>query len=172
MYCSIITFRVIGGILPNSIKMALLVVSFFLYFLGLALFCLIRHTMYYCLLLVLNSLVCCFITYMYLGFSWYSLLFCLVYVGGVYILFVFVSVYSPNTSIVPYWNLGVIASLMILGCCFLSSFIFYLRYVNYEASLSLCTSYEGYFYVCLCLMLLFGFFVLRMVMSVKTGYYR
>nr|ABN79375.1 NADH dehydrogenase subunit 6 [Dibothriocephalus nihonkaiensis] len=152
--------------------MALLVVSFFLYFLGLALFCLISHTMYYCLLLVLNSLVCCFITYMYLGFSWYSLLFCLVYVGGVYILFVFVSVYSPNTSIVPYWNLGVIASLMILGCCFLSSFIFYLSYVNYEASLSLCTSYEGYFYVCLCLMLLFGFFVLSMVMSVKTGYYR
>nr|YP_006073370.1 NADH dehydrogenase subunit 6 [Diplogonoporus balaenopterae]YP_006073395.1 NADH dehydrogenase subunit 6 [Diplogonoporus grandis]BAL73065.1 NADH dehydrogenase subunit 6 [Diplogonoporus balaenopterae]BAL73077.1 NADH dehydrogenase subunit 6 [Diplogonoporus grandis] len=152
--------------------MTLLVVSFFFYFLGLFLFCLISHTMYYCLLLVLNSLLCCFIGYLYLGFSWYSLLFCLVYVGGVYILFIFVSVYSPNTSIVPYWNLSAISSLLILACCFLGSFVFYSSYINYESSLSLCTSCEGYFYVCMCLMLLFGFFVLSMVMSVKTGYYR
>nr|WPR14750.1 NADH dehydrogenase subunit 6 [Ligula intestinalis] len=152
--------------------MSLLVVLFSFYFLGLCLFCLISHTMYYCLLLVLNSLVCCFISYIYLGFSWYSLLFCLVYVGGVYILFVFVSVYSPNTSIVPYWNLGVVVSLMVIGCCFLSGCIFYFSYIDYESSLSLCTNHEGYFYLCMCLMLLFGFFVLSMVMSVKTGYYR
>ncbi|VDM05593.1 unnamed protein product [Schistocephalus solidus] len=50
--------------------------------------------------------------------------------------------------------------------------IIYLRPVKYESSLILCTSYEGYFYVCMCLMLLFGFFVLSIVMSIKTGYYR
>nr|QXU59595.1 NADH dehydrogenase subunit 6 [Schistocephalus solidus]QXU59643.1 NADH dehydrogenase subunit 6 [Schistocephalus solidus] len=152
--------------------MVLLSISFFFYLLGLSLFCLISHTMYYCLLLVINSLICCFISYLCLGFSWYALLFCLVYVGGVYILFVFVSVYSPNTSIIPYWSGGSIMFILLLSSFIVGSVIIYLSPVNYESSLILCTSYEGYFYVCMCLMLLFGFFVLSIVMSIKTGYYR
>nr|AIB52362.1 NADH dehydrogenase subunit 6 [Spirometra erinaceieuropaei] len=151
---------------------SLLILCFVLYFGGLVFFCLINHPIYYCLLLILNSLISCFAAYICLGFSWYSLLFCLVYVGGVYILFVFVSVYSPNTSIVPYWNLEVVLfSLVFVGAVILSVSV-YFSFVNYESSFSLCTWVEGYFYICLCLALLFGFFVLSFIMSVKSGYYR
>nr|WSP03342.1 NADH dehydrogenase subunit 6 [Spirometra erinaceieuropaei] len=152
---------------------SLLVIScFVLFFVGLVFFCLINHPIYYCLLLVLNSLISCFVVYTCLGFSWYSLLFCLVYIGGVYILFVFVSVYSPNTSVVPYWNLEVVLfSLVLVGAVVLGASV-YFSFTNYESSFNLCTLAEGYFYICMCLALLFGFFVLSFIMSVKGGYYR
>ena len=41
-----------------------------------------------------------------------------------------------------------------------------------EFSYFLCTRKEGVFYVIVCLMLLFGFLVLRLIMSIKVKYYR
>ena len=145
---------------------------FFLYFFILFLFSLVSHPVYYCGFLVVNSLLCRFICYFIFGFSWYSLLFCLVYIGGVYILFVFVSVYRPKRSYVTYLNLDFSSLfllaffLLIIGCLLIY------KTVRIEFSKFLCTVKEGKFYVVMCLTLLFGFLVLSMVMSIKLNYYR
>nr|UFQ89143.1 NADH dehydrogenase subunit 6 [Anindobothrium lisae] len=146
--------------------------SLFFYFFLLCLFSLVSHPVYYCVLLVANSLLCSFTCYTLYGFSWYPLLFCLVYIGGVYTLFVFVSVYSPNSSVVSYWSFNssaLVFSLFFCVCCGL--FVFYLS-LSAEFSSYLCSLSEGYFYICMCLTLLFGFLVLSLVMSVKVNHYR
>ncbi len=146
--------------------------SFFLYFISLCLFSLISHPVYYCILLVANSLLCSLICYRIYGFRWYALLFCLVYIGGVYILFVFVSVHSPNRSSIPYWNMGIVWSCILLFSILLSGLVVYYVSLHTEFSSFLCTVNEGYFYVCMCLTLLFGFFILSLLMSVKINHYR
>nr|QCP68146.1 NADH dehydrogenase subunit 6 [Fimbriaria fasciolaris] len=152
--------------------MILVTLSFFIYFLTLFLFSLFSHPVYYCGLLVLNSLICSLICYTIFGFSWYPLLFCLVYIGGVYILFVFVSVYSPNTNYVNYFNLDLsIFFLIVFILLILGLFLMYGVY-NIEFSSFLCNISEGNFYVAMCLTLLFGFLVLSMIMSIKLNYYR
>nr|UFQ88687.1 NADH dehydrogenase subunit 6 [Rhinebothrium sp. 1] len=142
------------------------------YFISLVAFSLVSHPVYYCILLVLNALLCSFGCYAVLGFSWYSLLFCLVYVGGVYILFVFVSVHGPNTSVVSYWNFGLFSGFVTLFLCLVAGGIVGYSVTSIEASSYLCTINEGVFYVVMCLALLFGFIVLSLVMSVKVNHYR
>nr|UFQ88327.1 NADH dehydrogenase subunit 6 [Scalithrium magniphalum] len=149
-----------------------LATSFFFYFFSLAMFSLVSHPVYYCVLLVLNSLICSFICYSVYGFSWYSLLFCLVYIGGVYILFVFVSVHSPNSSVVSYWNFSYLGSFLIVFLCVAMGFLICYTVANSEFSSFLCTLSEGYFYLCMCLTLLFGFFILSLIMSIKVNHYR
>lgn len=147
-------------------------ILFFVYFLMLFLFSLVRHPVYYCGFLVVNSIICSFIGYLLFGFRWYSLLFCLIYIGGVYILFVFVSVYSPNRNYVTYYNIKfsslflLIFILLTMGCL-----LMYSVSVT-EFSRFLCTINEGNFYVIMCLTLLFGFMVLSLIMSIKLNYYR
>nr|UFQ88447.1 NADH dehydrogenase subunit 6 [Rhabdotobothrium anterophallum] len=146
--------------------------TFFFYFCCLTLFSLVSHPVYYCILLVTNSLLCSFICYSIYGFSWYSLLFCLVYIGGVYILFVFVSVHNPNSSVVTYWNFSSLGGFVFVFLSCFTGYTVYYTVLNSEFSSFLCTLSEGYFYVCMCLTLLFGFFVLSLVMSVKVNHYR
>nr|UFQ88519.1 NADH dehydrogenase subunit 6 [Scalithrium sp. LRP 10410]UFQ88555.1 NADH dehydrogenase subunit 6 [Scalithrium sp. LRP 10411] len=149
-----------------------LATSFFFYFFSLAMFSLVSHPVYYCVLLVLNSLICSFICYSVYGFSWYSLLFCLVYIGGVYILFVFVSVHSPNSSVVSYWNFSYLSSFLIVFLCVAMGCLVVYTVGISEFSSFLCTLSEGYFYLCMCLTLLFGFFILSLIMSIKVNHYR
>nr|QXU59691.1 NADH dehydrogenase subunit 6 [Duthiersia expansa] len=150
----------------------LLSFSLFGYFCSLCLFALINHPVFYCLLLILNALFCCFVCYSIFGFSWYALLFCLVYVGGIYILFIFVSVHSPNSSSIPYWSSGFISVSLFSVLTVLVGWFLFVTPVHYESSNFLCSLNEGYFYVCMCLTLLFGFIVLSFVLSVKNNYYR
>nr|UFQ89131.1 NADH dehydrogenase subunit 6 [Potamotrygonocestus sp. MZUSP 7996] len=146
--------------------------SFFFYFFCLMMFSFISHPVFYCILLVLNSLICSFICYSIYGFSWYSLLFCLVYIGGVYILFIFVSVHSPNSSVVSYWNFNLLSCFLFVFFSLMISVVIYYSILNIESSSFLCNISEGWLYLCLCLTLLFGFFVLSLVMSVKLNHYR
>ena len=67
-----------------------------LYFTSLLMFSFVSQPSVYCVLLIISALSVSGYVYSVLGFSWYLALFCLVYVGGVYVLFVFVSVYGPN----------------------------------------------------------------------------
>nr|YP_009692019.1 NADH dehydrogenase subunit 6 [Rhinebothrium reydai]QEG77667.1 NADH dehydrogenase subunit 6 [Rhinebothrium reydai] len=150
----------------------LLSVSLFTYFICLSLFSLMSHPVYYCVLLVINSLLCSFMCYIIYGFSWYSLLFCLVYIGGVYILFVFVSVHNPNSSVVSYWNFNSSSTIIFTFLCITMGCFIYYASLSSEFSSVLCSSSEGYFYLSLCLTLLFGFTVLSLVMSVKVNHYR
>nr|UFQ88459.1 NADH dehydrogenase subunit 6 [Rhinebothriidae sp. DJM-2021] len=146
--------------------------SFFLYFSCLMLFSLVSHPVYYCILLVINSLICSFICYTVFGFSWYALLFCLVYIGGVYILFIFVSVHSPNSNALSYWSLTGGTSLLVFLCLIVGGGLISYSLTSIEFSGYLCSISEGYFYVCMCLTLLFGFFILSLIMSVKVNHYR
>lgn len=147
-------------------------ILFFFYFLSLILFSLISHPVYYCLLLIFKALICSLINYSEYGFSWYPLLFCLVYIGGVYILFIFVSVHTPNVNAFYNWRLSTSLFLITLSLFIIISFLFINTYSEPECRGFLKTSTEGYFYVCMCLTLLFGFFILRMIMCVKFKYYR
>lgn len=150
----------------------ILATAFLMYFLCLLMFSLVRHPVYYCILLIINSLICCFICYTIYGFRWYALLFCLVYIGGVYILFVFVSVHSPNSSMITYWSFKFIGSSMLLFLVLMFGVRVFFTALNTEFSRFLCNLSEGVFYVCMCLTLLFGFFVLSLIMSIKTNHYR
>nr|QXU59559.1 NADH dehydrogenase subunit 6 [Didymobothrium rudolphii] len=148
-------------------------IFFILYLLCLTLFCWVSHPVYYCMLLVINSLCCCTISYLIYGFSWYPLLFCLVYIGGVYILFVFVSVHAPNSNqlgFLSHWHILVILTAMLL--CFYLWGVCDVNYPYIEYSSSLCNISEGGYYVVLCLTILFGFVVLSLITSVKGSHHR
>lgn len=147
-------------------------VLFLLYFFVLLMFSLARHSVYYCVLLVANSLIGRLICYRVYGFGWYSALFCLVYIGGVYILFVFVSVFNPNNSLISYSSFNYSSLLTILFIVLmLGGFIFY-SVLNVEFREHICTIVEGRFYVCMCLALVFGFMMLSMIVSMKMNRFR
>nr|YP_010286134.1 NADH dehydrogenase subunit 6 [Mesocestoides sp. RKZ08]UKS07972.1 NADH dehydrogenase subunit 6 [Mesocestoides sp. RKZ08] len=146
-------------------------IFFIVLFFFLGFFCFVGHPIYYWGLLVLNSIIWGLICYIMYGFSWYSLLLCLVYVGGVYILFLFVSVFSPNSSVVFYFG----SSLMVvLGffCCIFVGLVIYFYNLETEFSSFLCNISEGWFYLVMCFTVVFGFVVLSLVMSIKSNYYR
>nr|UEC44195.1 NADH dehydrogenase subunit 6 [Taenia tianguangfui] len=149
----------------------LLELSISLYFFILILFSLSSHCVYYCILLVLNALVSGFICYLLYGYSWYSLIFCLVYIGGVYILFIFMSIFNPNDNFVSYYNLSIFSMIFMFIIGLLCAFVFY-SLINIEFSMSLCTVSEGSFYLCLCLTLVFGFLVLSLIGGFKMNFYR
>lgn len=72
------------------------------YFIRLVGFAFVRHPVLFCGLLILKVLCVIGRGYLLLGFSWYMVLLCLVYVGGVYVLFIFVLVHKPNPT-PPRW---------------------------------------------------------------------
>nr|YP_009178844.1 NADH dehydrogenase subunit 6 [Pseudanoplocephala crawfordi]ALJ78639.1 NADH dehydrogenase subunit 6 [Pseudanoplocephala crawfordi] len=147
-------------------------ILFFIYFFVLFLFSLVSHPVYYCGFLVVNALVCSLISYSVLGFSWYSLLFCLIYVSGVYILFVFVSVHSPNSNYINCYSLNWFSFFLLVFILLLVGGLFIYGVTFIEFSSFLCTVNEGNFYVIMCLTLLFGFLVLSLIMGIKLNYYR
>nr|YP_009519782.1 NADH dehydrogenase subunit 6 [Paruterina candelabraria]AYD49576.1 NADH dehydrogenase subunit 6 [Paruterina candelabraria] len=150
-----------------------MVVSFilFFYFLSLIMFSVISHPVYYCGLLVFNALLSSLLCYVLYGFSWYALLFCLVYVGGVYILFIFISVFSPNNSVLFVNSFNVYYVVILFGLCFLGV-LFFRNLLFFECSSYLCTINEGVLYLSMCFTLVFGFVVLSLIMCVKANYYR
>nr|AAK82352.1 NADH dehydrogenase subunit 6 [Echinococcus equinus] len=143
-----------------------------MYFCVLVLFCFTSHSIYYCVLLVVNALLASCMCYTIYGFSWYSLLLCLVYVGGVYVLFIFVSVFSPNSSFVLYHSIWEVSIYVwfVFGL-FMCVFIYY-ALVGSEFSGVLRSVSEGWLYLFLCLTLVFGFLVLSVVASNKVNFYR
>ncbi|CDS36252.2 NADH dehydrogenase subunit 6 [Echinococcus multilocularis] len=150
----------------------LLEVLVVMYFCVLVLFCFTSHCIYYCVLLVVNALLAGCICYVVYGFSWYSLLLCLVYIGGVYILFIFVSVFSPNSSFVLYSGAYGVSLWVLFGFgLFVCSLVCYVL-VKVEFRSVLCSAREGWLYLCLCLTLVFGFLVLSIILRSKVKFYR
>nr|AYH51423.1 NADH dehydrogenase subunit 6 [Tylodelphys immer] len=144
-----------------------------LYFSIIFSFSFVSHPLYYCLLLLFSSLSVCGVVYWFIGFSWYLVLFCLVYVGGVYILFIFVSVYSPNTfvgsSMSWWWILAffIFSLVMFVGC------FYFLKVEGFiENSHYLCSSAEGVSYILFCLVLVLGFVCVSVIVNRKDSFYR
>lgn len=67
------------------------------YFVSLVSFSFVRSPLGYCVLLVTGALSLSLVSAVRWGVSWYLALFVLVYVGGVYVLFLFVSAHSANS---------------------------------------------------------------------------
>nr|UTE83529.1 NADH dehydrogenase subunit 6 [Raillietina sp. HL-2022] len=152
--------------------MFIISILFCLYFFVLLMFSLASHPIYYCVLLVISALTGSLMCYSVYGFGWYSVMFCLVYIGGVYILFVFVSVFNPNNNLVSYSSfnysmLSVVLSMVLV----LGSFILY-NTLSIEFSECICTPVEGSFYVCMCFGLVFGFMMLSIIVSIKINHFR
>lgn len=142
-----------------------------LYFSSIISFSFTGHPVTYCVLLLMRALGISGYRFVVLGFSWYLVLFCLVYVGGVYVLFIFVSVHSPNQGspspgrYLLFFSLLLLLSFLFWGCSIVGRFV-------YERSHYLCSYFEGYSYILLCLVLMVGFLKIRVVVSGKDSFFR
>lgn len=153
--------------------LAVLFISFLfgVYFSLLVSFRFVTHPLVYCLLLVLGALCLSLISFAGWGFSWYLALFVLVYVGGVYVLFLFISVHRANS----YPVLGLSTTPLFL---LLASFVFFFSLVFdsglfcIEESHYLCSGAEGIRYMMLCFSLLVGFAGIRVVSGQKDSFFR
>nr|YP_009240940.1 NADH dehydrogenase subunit 6 [Brachycladium goliath]ALN38353.1 NADH dehydrogenase subunit 6 [Brachycladium goliath] len=141
------------------------------YFSSLIAFSFASHPVVYCVLLMMSALSVSGYVYAVLGFSWYLVLFCLVYVGGVYVLFIFVSVHSPNPSSSSVGSLGgfgfvflVLYLVLGVGDLALPCFV--------DGSHYLCSFFEGFSYCLFCLVLLLGFVCVSVVVSEKDSFFR
>lgn len=143
-----------------------------LYFTVLLSFSFVTHPVRYCYLLLLRALRVMGYTYLVLGFSWYLVLFCLVYVGGVYVLFIFVSMHKPKPSPVFGGGYGVVLfSCFFLGILFIGYFTKF-RGCLTEYSHYLCRGFEGVTYLFFCLMLMLGFVIVSVVSGDKSSFFR
>nr|WSP01986.1 NADH dehydrogenase subunit 6 [Creptotrematina aguirrepequenoi] len=141
------------------------------YFTVLMAFSFVSHPVSYCILLLLSAFsVSGFSCYVF-GFSWYILLFLLVYVGGVYVLFVFVSVHNPNPVSGPSGGGGVYLGIF-CACFFSLSFLNWDCLVFGETSHYLCTYFEGFTYCLFCLILMVGFMSISIVVGGKDSFFR
>nr|YP_007891004.1 NADH dehydrogenase subunit 6 [Hydatigera krepkogorski]BAN15688.1 NADH dehydrogenase subunit 6 [Hydatigera krepkogorski] len=150
-----------------------MIISFLLslYLFNLILFSLISDCIYYCMILIINALISSYIVYEVMGFSWYPLIFCLIYVGGVYILFVFVSFFNPNSSVIVSWGISFITMVAAFFISVVSAFTFF-NMLNFEFSSCICSFSEIWLYVCFSLILMFGFIVLSIVLGNSSNFYR
>lgn len=125
----------------------------------------------YCMLLVMGALRVAGYIYSVLGFSWYLALFCLVYVGGVYVLFVFVSVYGPNTFYLRGGSLLVFFGFYVTVWSMFSCLVKTVP-VIIESGEYLCSFYEGFSYCIFCLVLVVGFMCVSIMMRERSSFFR
>nr|ADU05415.1 NADH dehydrogenase subunit 6 [Schistosoma turkestanicum] len=125
-------------------------------------------------LIVMMSILSGLYVYSVVGFSWYLLLFVLVYVGGVCILFIYLSIMIPNVGL----NVACYSySVMFIGCLYLlilsgNWIISSVDLKLIEYSVYLCDVYEGLIYLFFCLMLLIGLILINIILSSFSGYAR
>nr|YP_010461013.1 NADH dehydrogenase subunit 6 [Artyfechinostomum malayanum]UUF68166.1 NADH dehydrogenase subunit 6 [Artyfechinostomum malayanum] len=142
-----------------------------IYFGCLLSFSFISHPVVYCVLLLTSALSVGGLVYTTVGFSWYIAVFCLVYVGGVYVLFIFVSIHSPNPVAKAGGSSFVPAILFGAFFCVVVSFLFPVPSVV-DGSNYLCSYFEGFSYCLFCLVLMVGFISISVVVSGKGSFFR
>nr|AMB20945.1 NADH dehydrogenase subunit 6 [Echinostoma paraensei] len=141
------------------------------YFSCLLSFSFVSHPVVYCVLLLGSAISVGGLVYSIIGFSWYLAIFCLVYVGGVYVLFIFVSIHSPNpvataggSSVVPVFLFSVLLCLVVCAFFPFPSLV--------DGSNYLCSYFEGFSYCLFCLVLMIGFVSISIVVSGKGSFFR
>nr|YP_010690160.1 NADH dehydrogenase subunit 6 [Paragonimus iloktsuenensis]WBU12999.1 NADH dehydrogenase subunit 6 [Paragonimus iloktsuenensis] len=143
-----------------------------LYFSSLISFSFISHPVIYCVLLLVSSLSISGYLYSVLGLSWYLALFCLVYVGGIYVLFIFVSVHISNPM-----SIGGGSGLVFL-IAFGSFMLIFSGGLGHslegfcEESHYLCSYFEGFSYCLFCLVLMIGFVGVSVISGEKDSFFR
>lgn len=143
-----------------------------IYFTCLLAFSIFRHPLSCCLFLLVGVLRLCGVVYNIIGFSWYLALFCVVYVGGVYILFIFVSVCRPKVGLVMRVRL-----IPLRVFFFLVSLVISLRDVWFELGFEERSYYmrglgriRGYLFLCVIMLLSLGW--IRWISRFKDSFYR
>nr|QIQ48861.1 NADH dehydrogenase subunit 6 [Schistosoma spindale] len=128
------------------------------------------------LLILLSSFLISIRIFLELGFSWYFVLFILVYVGGVYIILIYISMAFPNFN-----NFGVNTQYSFITLVvFFIVFIFSSSHDNVlgqleleDCSFYLCNVSEILIYMFLCLVLMIGLVFINFVVStIGTSYFR
>nr|QYF07802.1 NADH dehydrogenase subunit 6 [Microcotyle caudata] len=146
----------------------------FLYFLTLGSFIIIVNPVMCSVLLMINSSVLGLLLYLFLGSSWMSLLICMVYLGGVYIIMLFVSSCTQNdqewlTSSYFYIFIFFVSLLASLVVCNVELF----DYISFNNSLNFLVLVDNWvMYLGYTSVLLFLFFLLGLVMVSKDGFLR
>lgn len=142
-----------------------------IYLSSLLAFSFVPHPVNCCFLLLGGSLRFCLFLFLSSGFRWYILLFCLVYVGGIYILFVYVSMFSPKA----FAGLGYSVSSFVISLSVFTVFFYFSSEgvpLFREHSHYVCSWRDGYGYCFFCLMLLLGFRLVRFIGSSKSSFFR
>lgn len=134
-------------------------------------FSFVVHPISCCFLLLGGSLSLSFLIYSWLGFRWYILLFCLVYVGGVYILFVYIAMFSPNVFSGLGYGFSFAISVFLLFWVSLLTWGLDCR-PFLEKRHYVCSGGDGYGYCFFCLVLLLGFRLVSFVSSSKDSFFR
>lgn len=131
----------------------------------------LSHPVSCCFVVLVRSLCLRVFVYLFVGFRWYLVLFCLVYVGGVYILFVYASLYCPNLFIgLGYRMILFFLCLGLFRVCFCAGFNSGACFI--ERRHYLCGGEDGFSYRFFCLIMFLGFVLVRFVSSRKDSYIR
>nr|YP_006460020.1 NADH dehydrogenase subunit 6 [Tetrancistrum nebulosi]ADN44066.1 NADH dehydrogenase subunit 6 [Tetrancistrum nebulosi] len=141
------------------------------YIISLISLCFISNLITYCLILIFNCLCCLTIITFISGLSWYSLMLYLVYVGGVYILLLFITVHIPNNLINNRDNGAwlVVSSFIAWEIASLS---WYPHLLVPDYSFNFCSAEEGVSYLVLCFLLGVMFFFVSLVSGSKESFVR
>nr|YP_005351099.1 NADH dehydrogenase subunit 6 [Pseudochauhanea macrorchis]AEO93248.1 NADH dehydrogenase subunit 6 [Pseudochauhanea macrorchis] len=136
----------------------------FAIFVNLLIFCLINNPIFCSLLLMLNSIFAASITYGWFGVPWSSLLMCMVYLGGVYIIILFVSAHVQNDQVIFINGVAVVS--MFLLSFFVGNLFFSDSFdADHFSHSGLFVSNDG---ICLfifgCLILLISFYSLSIIL--------
>nr|AFD18224.1 NADH dehydrogenase subunit 6 [Neobenedenia melleni] len=141
-----------------------------LYIMTLFLFTTVSNAISYCILLIVSSLLVSSLFFFFQNAIWYALILYLIYIGGVYILFLFLSIHIPNSI-----NFNSINLLLLLYCFFFSLEFgnLSINFINIvDFSFYFCNYSEGLSYVFICCFLLVGFILVSFVSSSKIYFCR
>nr|AWW03145.1 NADH dehydrogenase subunit 6 [Cichlidogyrus mbirizei] len=142
-----------------------------LYLASVALLLLSSNVLFYCIVLVLNSLCSILLMFGMSGFAWYALLMYVVYVGGVYILLLFVSIHNPNSVFNLNMSIFWMCSALFISWEFSCS-LGPMTSVSSDYSLNFCSGVEGPLYLFLCFFLVLGFLLVSTISGSKESFIR
>nr|WEV86870.1 NADH dehydrogenase subunit 6 [Diplorchis sp.] len=149
----------------------LLSVFFSCYVLGVSMFCVFFSPIICCLLLLFNSLLLSVILYLFVGNSVFSLFFSLVYVGGVYIITLFVSAHLQNDNFNS--GLSLYFGVVVLGSFCLVGFSFWWCDFGFDNMGEMLCSYISFdCYVLYGVSIFLIFFILSGISSSKNSFVR
>nr|YP_009524382.1 NADH dehydrogenase subunit 6 [Lepidotrema longipenis]AXR86342.1 NADH dehydrogenase subunit 6 [Lepidotrema longipenis] len=141
------------------------------YLIGSASYLLVGSLLHYCLLLVFNAICITFSLYLLSNSMWYAIIFYMVYVGGIYILFIFLSVYTPNTS--QSLDIGRLGLFFLVFFCWEISNLFNSNDLALlDESFYFCSFNECLSYLFICSFLLLGFFLVSYISGSKEYFIR
>nr|UJH93380.1 NADH dehydrogenase subunit 6 [Neoheterobothrium hirame] len=144
----------------------------FCYVLNLVLFSFTFNPIACSIILMFNSAVAGLLIYMFVGLSWYSLLLTMVYLGGVYIIILFVSSHIQNDQSSVSSVSVLLLSFMVMLICY-SCFFLPVNLVTGSFESESFSNLGGIsLYLVFSFVLLFMFYLISLLLCSKEGFLR